>query len=1196
MNLDRRLIAYIHNNRFALIITLLAGTLGGILTIAQAHTLSLTVNNVFMDGESIKDVSNLLRALLFMIAGRAILVWISEISAKSLALHVKKDLRERLFSHIIKLGPGYTSKERTGALTNAAVEGIEALDAYFSQYLPQLILSAIIPLSILLFVFPLDPLSGIILLVTAPLIPFFMILIGKGAEIITHRQHETLSRLSAHFLDSLQGLTTLKQFGQSKAHAQKLKEVSEKFSDTTMSVLRITFLSALVLELVATLSTAVVAVEIGLRLLYFKIEFQQAFFLLILAPEFYIPLRMLGLRFHAGMDGTTAARKIFSILEIKPAMHDAQSEISPAGFSQLEFCNFSFTYPNEKTPALSNLSFGIEKGQKIALVGTSGAGKSTLTHLLLRFIHSKDGEILVDTIPLNTIVADAWRENIAWVPQRPFIFNSTIAENIRLANPAADLSEVIDSAKSAHLHEFITSLPQGYETRVGESGSRLSSGEAQRLALARAFLKDAPLLILDEPTSSLDPLTEAILEKSTRKLMQGRTVITIAHRLNTIFQADKILVLEKGELVENGTHEQLLAKDGAYAKMVAGMKVKAAGSELKVESYSTHASSANIQPATFKPSNLKPATFKHHNIFWRLLGFLRGSGKEIVLAVLIGSGTIASSIALIGTSAWLIAAAALHPSVAELQVAIVGVRLFGISRGVFRYFERLRSHQVTFSLLARLRTWFYESLEPLAPARLMHHRSGDLLSRVISDVKTLENFYIRVISPPIIALIISLATSVYLSLYHPSLGWTLFLFLLMNGVGLPLLMPLLNRKAGCKLVATRARLHTQLVDGIQGLSDLLAFGQEKSRQAEISSISADYARQQKHESWLTGFHSGLSLLLTNLGMWTVLVLTIPLVYTSEIEGIMLGALAMIALVSFEAVVPLPLAVQLLGESLGAGRRLFEIADAKPGITENVKWKLTPAQRGKKKELPGIEFSQLVFSYGENGENALNEISFKVDPGQSIAVVGPSGAGKSSLMNLLLRFWEYQQGDIFLDGHPIKEYDADDLRAEIAVIPQRAYFFNESIRENLRLARPSASDTEIKNAAKKAQIHDFIIGLPESYETLIGEQGARLSGGERQRLAIARAILKDAPILISDEPTANLDSITERQVLDSLFALMRDKTALLITHRLIGLENVEQILVFDHGKIVQRGTHAQLIRTAGLYRQMYMLQNRILRAT
>src|SRR5512134_1319225 len=335
----RRLLSLTRDTRSALFLTILSGFLAGLLAIGQAYLLSTTVNGVFLQGQTLAQVSNWLRLILFIIAGRSILTWVNEVSANMVAVRIKTDLRERLFNHILQLGPAYTRGQRTGELTTAAVEGIEALDAYYSQYLPQLVITALVPISILIVVFPLDLLSGIVMLVTAPLIPFFMIMIGKGAEIVTKRQYQTLSRLSAHFLDSLQGLTTLKLFGQSKAHAKNIAKVSDQFRDTTLSVLRITFLSALALELLATLSTAVIAVEIGFRLLYARMEFLEAFFILVLAPEFYLPLRMLGARFHAGMAGTTAARKIFDILNVpvRSNQYSVSSEQAPGKVSSIEF-------------------------------------------------------------------------------------------------------------------------------------------------------------------------------------------------------------------------------------------------------------------------------------------------------------------------------------------------------------------------------------------------------------------------------------------------------------------------------------------------------------------------------------------------------------------------------------------------------------------------------------------------------------------------------------------------------------------------------------------------------------------------------------------------------------------------------------------------------------------------------------------
>src|SRR5215207_8011004 len=356
--MHRQLLSLTRDSRSALFLTVLSGFLIGLLVIGQAYFLSRTVNGVFLEGQTLTQVSQWLRLILVIIAGRAFLTWGNEVSANAVAVKIKTDLRERLFNHILKLGPAYTRGQRTGELTTAAVEGIEALDAYYSQYLPQLVVTALIPLSILIVVFPIDLLSGIIMLVTAPLIPFFMVMIGKGAEIVTRQQYQTLSRLSAHFLDSLQGLTTLKLFGQSKAHAKNIAKVSDQFRDTTLGVLRVTFLSALALELLATLSTAVIAVEIGLRLLYARMEFREAFFLLILAPEFYLPLRMLGARFHAGMAGTTAAKRIFEILDTPVLLPQANGQklIPEYQVTSIELSNVTYTYPDETTPALLDIN------------------------------------------------------------------------------------------------------------------------------------------------------------------------------------------------------------------------------------------------------------------------------------------------------------------------------------------------------------------------------------------------------------------------------------------------------------------------------------------------------------------------------------------------------------------------------------------------------------------------------------------------------------------------------------------------------------------------------------------------------------------------------------------------------------------------------------------------------------------------
>ncbi len=579
--LDRRLLRELIPARRYLALAVGLGLLGGIALIWQASTLSSVINAAFLGHRSTQSVWTLLLLLAALGLIRVGMLWGGEVAAQRISGTVRAGLRERLLAHMFALGPSYTQSERSGELTNTATAGIEDLDDFFSQYLPQLALAVLIPVAILAVVFPIDALSGLILLLTAPLIPIFMVLIGSLANSLNRRQWAALSRMSAHFLDVLQGLTTLKLFGRSRAQVTTVARISDQFSRATLRVLRVAFLSALVLEIVATISTAVVAVEIGLRLLYGTVSFAQAFFVLLLAPEFYQPLRSLGARFHAAMSGTTAAKRIYDVLEtpLAPSSRDAANanwhELPPPERLTIEFDDVRFSYPSSERPALDGVTFTIPAGQKTALVGPSGAGKSTVTHLLLRFVEPDSGQIRVDGVPLSELQAQAWRSCIGWVPQNPYLFHATVRENIALARPEATHDEVVAAARLAHAHEFIEALPQGYDTLIGERGARLSGGQAQRLALARAFLRDAPLLILDESTSNLDPDTEALVQDAIQRLQHGRTVLTIAHRLATVYAADAVIVLDDGRISAIGTHGTLLRHDTLYRRLVTAHEMSA---------------------------------------------------------------------------------------------------------------------------------------------------------------------------------------------------------------------------------------------------------------------------------------------------------------------------------------------------------------------------------------------------------------------------------------------------------------------------------------------------------------------------------------------------------------------------------------------------------------------------------------------
>ncbi|NJD60819.1 MAG: ABC transporter [Anaerolineales bacterium] len=1191
MKIDPRLLKEARYAQYLIALAICLGLIGGFLIILQARGVAKVVNQVFLENKNLQAVIPIIAAVVLIISIRAILIWGSETTAGSAGRKIKQGLREQLIAHLHALGPANLQGEvggtenQTGALVNLATEGIDALDAYFSQYLPQLALAALVPIAILIFVFPLDPLSGVILLVTAPLLPVFMYLIGSAAETLTRKQWLGLSRMSAYFLDVLQGLTTLKALGRSQRQAGMIQEVSDQYRRITMGVLKVTFLSALALELVATLSTAVVAVEIGVRLLYGRLAFEQAFCILLLAPEFYLPLRLLGTRFHAGMAGVEAAKRIYEILDQPlPSSHQngATDRHSPQPVTTpptITFNNVKFAYANDPV-VLDQVSFDVPAGKITALTGDSGAGKSTLTWLLMRFLLPQAGEILVDGERLAQFPLDAWHASLAWVPQNPYLFNDTIAANIRLADPQANINAVQHAARLAHADEFIRGLPHGYETLIGERGTRLSMGQAQRIALARAFLKDAPLLILDEATSHLDPETNELIQDSIRQLTCDRTVLIIAHQQATIQNADQVVKLSHGK-VETTAQQVHLPK-------VATPAVK--------YRHGLDAPPMESKPglALNPPESLKDKPAQPRLPLSRLLKTMLPFWPRIGLAMGLGFATILSGVGLMAASAYIISAAALHPSIAELQVAIVGVRFFGLSRGVFRYLERLTSHDVTFRLLASWRVWFYQALEPLAPARLKRYHSGDLLTRAIRDIGSLETFYVRALNPPLVAILVSGVVLLFLNNFGLPLVWGLMVFLIFAGILQPILTTYQARGLGVRMLAERAQLSTLLIDSFQGLPDLIAFGQADQQQLRVRQAGNRLIKIQGRIANLSAVHTALGSLFSNLAMITVLVLGIQMVSEGQLSGVYLGVVALTALTCFEAIQPLPQVAQNLEANRAALGRLYELVDAPQPVVDLDSPRELPAR--KDLEIQNLSFAYPAWADSESPSTevtfSLKDISFDLPQGKHIALLGASGAGKSTLANLLMRFWEYQQGSIRLGGNELHDYPQEHIRGLIGLVGQDTYLFCATVKENLLIAKPSATDVEIMQALGYAQLDNFIRSLPAGTDTWIGEHGFRLSAGERQRLAIARLILKDAPLLILDEPTVNLDPATEGKVLNSVQQLSRGRSTITISQNMVGLESMDEILVLRAGEVTERGTHVELLAKHGLYYRMWNLYHQI----
>jgi len=538
---DPRLLHYAHTTRRFIVLAIGIGGVTALLVVAQAWLIATVVNQAFFHHGSLSSLRDPLLALLAVIVGRAVLAWATERAAHRASASAKSELRHSAAEHIAAIGPGALEQQDKGRLTVLVTTGIDALDGYFSRYLPQLFLAVIVPVTVIAVVAGADWISAVLIAVTVPLIPVFMGLVGLTTRDRTAARMRSLQKLAGHFLDLVAGLPTLKVFGRAKAQARAIAEVTDRYRTTTLATLKLTFLSSLILELLATVSVALVAVAVGLRLLDGNMNFHAALFVLVLAPEAYLPLRALGANFHASADGMKAAEEVFELLELPVGDR-------PAGTAQplnagIRIAGLEVTYPARRLPALQGADLVVEPGETVALTGPSGCGKSTLLSVILGLRSPSAGEVQLGGEDLRDLDLDAWRAGIGWVPQRPHLFARSVADNVRVGRSGATDAEVAAALEAAGLTPVVRRLPQGVDTRLGDGGAGLSAGERQRLALARAFVRDAPLLVLDEPTASLDAETEADVLDAVRRLTEGRTALIVAHRPALAALADRVIHL-----------------------------------------------------------------------------------------------------------------------------------------------------------------------------------------------------------------------------------------------------------------------------------------------------------------------------------------------------------------------------------------------------------------------------------------------------------------------------------------------------------------------------------------------------------------------------------------------------------------------------------------------------------------------------
>ncbi len=1105
---DIRLVRLVPGLRRHLIVIGAVAVVTAAIVVVQAEVLANGLADLVQDGDVSGGLTRMLVALAAVAAVRALGAATSEWSSGRAMQSIRHDVRAAVFDHARADGDrtssGLASREATVATT-----GVDELEPYVRQFLPALMIAVTVPVAAGFRILLADPTSALLIAVTVPLIPVFMVLIGRMTERRTQRQWAVLQRLGGHFLDVIEGLPTLRLFGRAKAQRNSVHDVSEQYRATTMTALRIAFLSAFALELLATLSVALIAVEIGLRLASGGLVLTTALIVLLLAPECYLPLRRVGASFHAAQSGLDASDDLHELLT-RPVLPAGHLDTPVSGTLLLR----DVALVRGSRAVLDGIDLDVTPGSIVAVYGPTGIGKSTLIDACRGRLAERHGTITIDGIDVRDLDPDSWADQLAVIGQRLTPLGTSVADEVRGSAPAPD-----DLVTAALADVDLTAVR---DQRTDE----LSGGQLRRVQVARALVAvrcgRARFVFADEPTAHLD-----------------------AENAHRVWRALATLARVNDTAVLVATHD---TRCRAVADHVVDFGGPADADDPPPPRPTAAPALTLTAPTPAGPDRMGtavPGTDLHgpsRRDLWsatrRVMHMARPARRRFAGATVLGALAEVCTLGLAGVAAWLIVKASEQPDLAELSMAILAVRTFGIGKGVFRYGERLATHDAGLRSLSEIRAAVVDRLADIAPAGIPGWERGDLLQRVVGDVDRLLDLFVRVLGPVLAIAATAVGAALITVVLDPAAGTVLIVSLLIVGVLVPSITAARESTIGPLMAHQRARLSSAALSYTESLDALIAHRVERSARGDIERAGDDVDRLAARRTRVR-IGGGAVVAAAPLAT-TIATLAVIGPSAASIAGPVLGVLVLWPLAVLELVGTVNETAATAPNVAGSAHRVMSVLDTPDALA-------SPSDPRPVGDAPDLSVHELTARWPAATADALGPVSIDLPSGSHTTITGPSGSGKSTFASVLVGFLPPHTGSYRIDGDDVDTIGGANVRERVTWVQQLPWLADTTVRENLRIADPSAPDAALRAALDAVRLDAWLGHLPHGLDSRIGRGGSGMSGGEAQRLALARVLLADHRVVVLDEPTANLDANTADRVLATLHERFADRTTIVLGH-------------------------------------------------